>query len=85
LVGRGLVQAVENFTLHAEWQDSIKKRVENKIAEVGQEATRTKLEEYLPRVNEDIETSNDAEREKMLRKLLSSLKAYIRDLAPRNV
>lgn len=84
LVGKGLAEAVRNFSERADWQQTLRNRIEDKIAEVGEQAVRDRLEsEYLPILKGEIETAErnpdprERERAEVLRKLLSALRKYI--------
>ena len=82
LIGSSLREAVANFGDHRDWQQIVKQRVETQIGAEGATKIRERLEnEYVATIEEAIDTADqnkDGERLPVLRKLLSTLKTYIK-------
>ncbi len=86
LIGKGLAVAYRNFGERTDWQQIIKKKVEDKIAEVGEQMIRERIEkEYLQILDGEIETAKknpdpqERERVTILRKLKTSLETFLRE------
>ena len=57
-VGKGLEEAVQNFSERPDWQEALRKNIEAKVAEVGEQQVWEQLKnEYLPLLDEEYETA----------------------------
>ena len=80
-IGSGLAEAIDKLSQQSAWMDSLQRQVEAKIAEVGHETMRARLEaEYLPLLAteaEKAEAGRDKQRGAILRRLGGILREYI--------
>ncbi len=86
LVGKGLAVAFRNFGERTDWQQILQKKVEAKIAEVGEQVLRDRIEnEYFQILNAEIEKAGgnpdpqERQRADILRKLKVALETFIRE------
>lgn len=86
LVGKGLAVAYRNFGERTDWQQFLQKKVEAKIAEVGEQVLRDRIErEYFPLLNGEIEKAGanpdlqEQQRADILRKLKRALETFLRE------
>ncbi|MBS3920619.1 MAG: hypothetical protein KG012_17230 [Deltaproteobacteria bacterium] len=86
LIGKGLAVAFRNFGERMDWQQTLQKRAEEKIAEVGEQIIRERIEkEYLQILDGEIETAKknpdpqERQRADILRKLKSALETFFRE------
>jgi hypothetical protein len=86
LVGKGLAVAFRNFGERTDWQQILQKKVEAKIAEVGEQVLRDRIEnEYFQLLNGEIEKAGanpdpqERQRADILRKLKTALETFLRE------
>jgi len=82
-IGKGLDQALRNFTERVDWQEIISSNVNKKKAEVGEQIVLNKIKKYFkPELLEEIdiaEKDKDGTRCAVLRILYNTLLKYIKD------
>lgn len=75
-IGSGLAEAIDKLSQQSAWMDSLQRQVEAKIAEVGHETMRARLEaEYLPLLAteaEKAEAGRDKQRGAILREYIQT-------------
>lgn len=86
LIGKGLIVAFRNFSERIDWQQLLQKKIENKIAEVGEQTIWQRMnQEYLPLLKEEIERASsnpdpqERQRADILRKLKGALETFMRE------
>jgi hypothetical protein len=84
-IGAGLADAVRNFGERPDWQQLLKRVVEDRLAAVGRDAVRSRIEaEYVPVLVAEIDKSERSqdprirERAGILRKLQAALERYMK-------
>lgn len=84
-IGKGLEEAVRNFSERPDWQETLRKGIETKVAELGEQQVRTHLESvYLSLLDDEYETAlrtdpQEHGRAGLLNRLRTKLGQYIRE------
>ena len=81
-IGEGLSNAVENFSLHTEWQRWIAEKIRNKEEEVGfQKIHQDLTSKFLPVLERDYERAEKGgERKKILLKFKDIIERYLKEI-----